>query len=401
MYQLNEDQVDFILSDIRKKGIDLEDLQYDLLDHVCCIIENEFSGQSNFEQFYEDTIARFFRKELREVQDETKKLLTFKDYYAMKRILNITGFTAGGFIVIGAIFRMLEISSANVLMLLGAVIFGLLFLPLAAVLKFQDEATARNKFVFVFGTLIGIAATFGILFKLMYWPYANVLMRGSLMVFMGLFVPTYFFVRLREATSRFNTMLSTILMLVGGGMMLTLSNPKISVNMEDCLYSVGDFLETNTADMQAINEDIADKLAANDRKIEQMRLLSGRIDSEIGQIKAKLISESEQVSLETAGSMTIADLRNPYNSEVVQAHFAESTGELSMQSLQELLQAYNQELHSLLPEGHRYAIPYEKLQMDRTIVSVLLYELTHIQYLVANNENRFLNQYLGSVEPQQ
>ncbi|WP_431211718.1 hypothetical protein ACQ86N_38880 [Puia sp. P3] len=39
MYSITEQQVDFILRDLEAGGIETEALRYDLLDHICVIIE--------------------------------------------------------------------------------------------------------------------------------------------------------------------------------------------------------------------------------------------------------------------------------------------------------------------------------------------------------------------------
>ena len=41
MYALSDQQIDFILNDIKIRGVETEDLQLNLLDHICCIIECE------------------------------------------------------------------------------------------------------------------------------------------------------------------------------------------------------------------------------------------------------------------------------------------------------------------------------------------------------------------------
>jgi hypothetical protein len=46
---LDDKQVQFILNDIRRNGIELEDLQLSLLDHICCVIEEEWSTNISFE----------------------------------------------------------------------------------------------------------------------------------------------------------------------------------------------------------------------------------------------------------------------------------------------------------------------------------------------------------------
>ena len=39
MYYLSDQQIEYILNDIRRNGVEMEDLQLNLLDHICCIIE--------------------------------------------------------------------------------------------------------------------------------------------------------------------------------------------------------------------------------------------------------------------------------------------------------------------------------------------------------------------------
>ncbi len=68
MYQLSEKQIDFILDDIKKRGIQIESLQQNLLDHVCCILENEMNAEDDFEKLYSNTIQKFYKKELFEIE---------------------------------------------------------------------------------------------------------------------------------------------------------------------------------------------------------------------------------------------------------------------------------------------------------------------------------------------
>jgi hypothetical protein len=66
MFVLSDEQVSFILDDIKRNGIGLEELQLNLLDHICCIIENEIPPGENFEEFYRKIIPRFFKRRLGE-----------------------------------------------------------------------------------------------------------------------------------------------------------------------------------------------------------------------------------------------------------------------------------------------------------------------------------------------
>ncbi|HEV3325595.1 MAG TPA: hypothetical protein VG052_08310 [Puia sp.] len=85
MYSLSEQQIDFILGDISARGVRLESLQHDLLDHICVIIEQKLEKAEGFEQCYESTIQSFYRQELREIEDETIFLLACRNRLTLSR----------------------------------------------------------------------------------------------------------------------------------------------------------------------------------------------------------------------------------------------------------------------------------------------------------------------------
>ena len=85
MQSLNEQQIDFILGDIHARGVRLESLQYDLLDHVCVLIEQQLEKEEDFEQCYEATIRAFYRQELCEIEEETIFLLACRNRLTLSR----------------------------------------------------------------------------------------------------------------------------------------------------------------------------------------------------------------------------------------------------------------------------------------------------------------------------
>lgn len=101
MYQISDQQIDYILNDISARGVEMESLQQNLLDHVCCIIENNLEENGDFENFYQKTIKSFYKDELWEIEEETLLLLTYKNYYTMKKIMINSGIAAATFFIIG------------------------------------------------------------------------------------------------------------------------------------------------------------------------------------------------------------------------------------------------------------------------------------------------------------
>lgn len=185
MHNVTDDEVDYILNDLEKKGIVTEDVRYNILDHVCCIIENEMSVEMNFYEFYKDTIAKFYKRELSEIEAETQVLLTFKNYYAMKRTLKISGITSIALVLIGAVLKTMHWPGAGIAIVLGLIFFSLVFIPLNIVLKFKDDKEKNNRLIMTIGMLTAATSTIGVLFKIMSWPYANVFK------FTGLYVCIY------------------------------------------------------------------------------------------------------------------------------------------------------------------------------------------------------------------
>lgn len=145
MHSVTDEQIDFILEDIANRGIVTEDVRYNILDHVCCIIENEMPQGENFYEFYKNTIVRFFKKELKEIEDETRELTTFKYYYAMKRTLKITGAITIILCLIGSLFKFQHWPGAGVLLLLSLGFFALVFIPLNIIMKFKDEKRKQTN----------------------------------------------------------------------------------------------------------------------------------------------------------------------------------------------------------------------------------------------------------------
>ena len=258
MYNVTEDKIDFILEDIAKRGIVTEDVRYNILDHVCCIIENEMNNDQNFYEFYQHVIARFYQKELGEIQEETNDLLTFKHYYAMKRTLKIAGVVSITLIILGIVFKYLHLMGAGVLIVLGLAFFSLLFIPLNIVLKFKDDKASSNRIIMTIGMITASTETIGILFKIMHWPYANILMLSSLIAFTVIFIPTYFIIKYKDPESKFNAIINTTFMIGAVGMLFALMYSGPSKKTEEMLN------ESNLTHSQQISVEKTDQEIAPD-----------------------------------------------------------------------------------------------------------------------------------------
>ena len=78
MAHLTDEQVDFIAAAIRAQGIRLEDLQDNLLDHICILVEQGLEQGGRFEEVLATVFRTFYRKELYELEEEALFLSSVK-----------------------------------------------------------------------------------------------------------------------------------------------------------------------------------------------------------------------------------------------------------------------------------------------------------------------------------
>lgn len=223
MYQISDEQVTYILNDIRRRGVEMEDLQLNLLDHVCCIIEQNLETGGDFEGFYEQTIVGFHPGELKEIEEETINLLTFKNYYFMKRSMVISGASSAFLLLIGSIFKIAHWPGAGVLLVLGIVFFSLIFLPILYMLKFKELDSLNDKLVLGIGTSMGALFCLAVLFKVMHWPGANVMWILAIGISSIVLLPLYFFSGIRKPEKRLNTLITSFILIGVLGVLLTLT----------------------------------------------------------------------------------------------------------------------------------------------------------------------------------
>jgi hypothetical protein len=223
MYCITDEQIDYILDDIRRRGIETEDLQYNLLDHICCIIEQEFKENDDFERFYQRIIPKFYKKELREIEEETINLLTFKNYYTMKKLMMLSGtFSVIAFIV-GSFFKIMYWPGAGPLLISAIVVFSLLFLPLLFLLKTKEANNQRDKWILGIGSVVGVLYCLSTLFLIQHWPGSRIIWLTTLSLTFFVFMPAYFFTGIRKPETKMNTIVTTVLLMGFLGLQFTIT----------------------------------------------------------------------------------------------------------------------------------------------------------------------------------
>ncbi|NQY30757.1 MAG: hypothetical protein HRT69_14965 [Flavobacteriaceae bacterium] len=216
MFKVTDEHIDFIISDLKRKGIVLKDLQENIVDHVCCLTETELSENGNFEAHYEKIIPRFFNQQLKELQQETDSLVNSKSIDLLKSILQVSGVISVLLLGFGVYYKLHHLTGAGIILFAGMLLFCLLFIPSLIILKFKDTDAKHNIVLVSTAFILTLAGGIACLFKIMQWPYANILMTISIIAFLVLFIPMYFVVMNAKPSQKFTTFINIIIMLVAG-----------------------------------------------------------------------------------------------------------------------------------------------------------------------------------------
>ena len=278
MYCITEQQIAYILNDIRRNGVETEDLQLNLLDHICCILEQTLKEDDDFERFYHQTIKQFYRKELREIEEETINLLTFKNYYSMKKIMMASGAMSAAALVAGSCFKVMHWPGAAVLLTLGIVLVSLVFLPVMAVLKVREVKTIRDRSVTALGTVLGILYAMSTLFAVMHWPGRTMLWLSTVGFSAFIFIPVYFFTGIRSVESRVNTLITSVLLVGGTALLFTMIG--LSPVNRQTEIQVSNYLQ---------NEQLLHKMQRNSPEMVAGKSELGALNADCEQLKTLIV----------------------------------------------------------------------------------------------------------------
>jgi len=293
MSLLTESQVAYIRRDLCKQGITNESLCDDLLDHICCLLENEEIEHVAFELKYREVVKRFSKKSVTEIQEETELLLTYPNFYTMKNVMIKSGIAAAILIVLGSILKIAHLPGAAAAFLLATLLFSFVFLPIFYFVESAKSTLRGTKWIIGLGAIFGVLFCISTCFKVMHWPGANLLWRIALCELIFLFLPVYFISNYKKVETRTTTLITSIMILMIGGMLFMLTNLKSSVRLDRAELSNFSILERISNQtfpkMDSLN-DLAMKKQVAIEAIDQLKQI---IVKNISQVEQRKLTEAE------------------------------------------------------------------------------------------------------------
>jgi hypothetical protein len=125
---LNDQHIEFIENNLKLYGVKSKDLREDLLDHICTYIENNDS--EDFDILYQEALEKFGGyNSFQNLQLETNMQKFAQQAIVLKRILHLVSTLAILLILTGLLFKMMHWPYATILLFTGCVIFILVVVP--------------------------------------------------------------------------------------------------------------------------------------------------------------------------------------------------------------------------------------------------------------------------------
>ena len=194
---LNESQIEQIADAVNKSNIASAEMKDDLIDHLCCIAEDEMSKGKDFETAYQVVMQRFRPQDLSEIQNGTVFLYTSKSRRRLDIVLYCSGLGALTGTLATIVMKMLHLPFAQLVFLASVCVVLLALLPVIIIrMKKQTPGKKRIPFFGFNGVLIHAGAFLilvSAIFRLFHWPGAVImLLLAAIFIYIALF-PLFFF----------------------------------------------------------------------------------------------------------------------------------------------------------------------------------------------------------------
>lgn len=193
--RLTEAQEDKVRSVVEQHHFKVPGLSDDIIDHLCCYLEYEGKDNRDFDSQLEEAIQILAPHGLASLEQQTLFLLNATKIIRMKRFFFVFGLIASMAFSAGVLFKLLHWPGANVMLFGGALVFLFIFLPFWTLdrFKFKMIKKSYDRWRLISGLAAGMLFGLASIFKALHLMGAPWLLVASVFVFVVFFLPLYFF----------------------------------------------------------------------------------------------------------------------------------------------------------------------------------------------------------------
>lgn len=332
--------------------------------------------------------------------------------------MKLTGLISSVIFLMGVLFKVMHWPGAGIALSVGLFMLGIIFLPLLIFAKISDDKGEGKRAAYLVGLFAGLFYVAGFLFKIMHWPGAGLIILVGLILFAMIFIPLFVIARYKNESHVsghfiFVIVASMMAILFLYFNALTVSKDVLSefVAVETQMDDVLDDLEekNNASIQEMINTSKGDKIVAS------VHQKTGEIESWIDGLKRELViaAEPENTLAIAGGNVDCSlilrkdEIKIPFDILIVQgkaAQLAEKIKEYKGYLLSESDDADLASKLELLLDisdvriADDYEIPWENATFEHRTFLSNLNTLTIIQIELKLAEKEFLKSVSETTE---
>ncbi|MGY3792895.1 hypothetical protein [Aquimarina sp. 433] len=199
--RLDEEQEKRIEEFVDMQDFRLVSLRDDILDHLCCVVESDLRAGKTFDQSLKDAVFDLAPNGLIDLEKKTFFLLNSKRIIMMKKLMYLIGFIGSLTLTTGIVFKLLWYPGANMLLMTGFLVLLLIFVPMVTIDKYK-VTIAKNlseRLKIILGCVSAVVVGLAGLFKVMHWMGAEVLLLAGGLIFAVGYLPFLFFTMYKKS----------------------------------------------------------------------------------------------------------------------------------------------------------------------------------------------------------
>jgi len=220
-----DDNVDRIRIEIINLGLTYEPLVDDVVDHLCCMVEEKMEDGDSFEKSYAKAFNSIGDNRLPEMQHQTLLLLN-KKHQIMKKLTYFLGLASAIILLLGAISKHMHWPGAGIELTLGLLVIILGFLPLYFIVTYREQ-TEKKSIIYPVIAYLAIAVLLAAaVLRIQHWPAARIVSNIGLAILIIGFVPLYVVNAFQKAKKGKVNLAYIIMLLVGVAIIALMFNVK-------------------------------------------------------------------------------------------------------------------------------------------------------------------------------
>jgi len=242
-----DNKVEWIEADLIERGLNYDSLREDLLDHICCLVEESMQDGRDFDSSYTDVIESIGNNRLQGLEHETLLLLD-KKFQKMKKTTYIIGLVSALVLLFGSLSKKMHWPGAGMELTLGLLAIIFVFLPLYFITSYREQSEKKNPIYPIVGYLTIALILTGAIFRIQHWPGANFVLGAGLGVLIIGFVPLYLVNAFKKAEGEKVGLPYIVMLLVGIGIV------SIAFNVNITKMAIDDYREEAIRNEQRIKD---------------------------------------------------------------------------------------------------------------------------------------------------